>query len=147
MTRGPERPIDILLAEDSDSDVFLTREALREGKVLNRLHVVRDGVETMDFLRRRPPFEDVPTPDLILLDIHMPRKSGVEVLREVKEDPALKRIPVVVLTTSNDPEDVQRVYDIHANCYITKPVDFDQFLDVIRQIESFWLEVVTLPTG
>jgi len=145
--RRAEQAIDILLAEDSESDAMLTREALREGKVLNRLHVVYDGVEAMQFLRREPPFEDAPTPDLVLLDIHMPRKDGVEVLREVKADPRLKRIPVVVLTTSDDPEEVQRAYDIHANCYITKPVDLDQFLHVIRQIESFWLEVVTLPKG
>jgi CheY-like chemotaxis protein len=138
-------PIEILLVEDNPGDVRLTREALREGKVHNRLHVVQDGVEAMKFLRGEAPYEDAPRPDVILLDLNLPRKNGREVLAEVKSDPDLMRIPVVVLTTSDDERDVLHAYEYHANCYITKPVDLEQFLGVVRSIEDFWLTVVRLP--
>ena len=139
------RPVEILLVEDNPGDVRLTREALRDGKVHNRLHVVQDGVEAMAFLRREPPYGEVPRPDVILLDLNLPRKNGREVLAEVKSDPDLMRIPVVVLTTSDDERDVLHAYEYHANCYITKPVDLEQFLGVVRSIEDFWLTVVRLP--
>jgi len=139
------RPIEILLIEDSPGDVRLTREALKEAKVLNRLSVATDGVEAMEFLRRRGRHADTPRPDLILLDLNLPRKDGREVLEEIKTDPSLKRIPVVVLTTSRAEEDVIRAYDLHANCYITKPVDFKQFIVVVQAIEDFWLTIVKLP--
>jgi two-component system, chemotaxis family, response regulator Rcp1 len=141
------RPIDILLVEDNPGDVRLTVEALREGKVHNNLHVVGDGVDALAFLHREGQYADAPTPDLILLDLNLPRKDGREVLAEIKADPQLRRIPVVVLTTSNAEQDVLRSYDLHANCYITKPVDLDQFINVVRTIEEFWLAVVTLPTS
>ncbi len=139
------RPIEILLVEDSPSDTDLTVEALEAAKVCNRLSVVADGVEALDFLRRRGTFGDAPRPDLILLDLNLPRKSGREVLAEIKEDEGLKAIPVVVLTTSQADQDVLLAYSLHANCYITKPVDFRQFLEVVKSIESFWLTVVKLP--
>jgi chemotaxis family two-component system response regulator Rcp1 len=139
------RPIDILLVEDSPSDTELTVEALRDGKVANRLSVVEDGVQAMEFLRRQNQFARAPRPDLILLDLNLPRKDGREVLVELKADPNLKTIPVVVLTTSGTDQDVLRAYQLCANCYITKPVDFKQFLEVVRSIEHFWLTVVTLP--
>ena len=139
------QPIEILLVEDNPGDARLTIEAMREAKVLNRMHVVEDGVEAMEFLRRQGRFGDAPRPDLILLDLNLPRKDGREVLAEVKTDPDLKRIPVVVLTTSRAEEDVLRAYDLHANCYVTKPVDFEQFMRVVRQIDEFWVKVVTLP--
>jgi CheY-like chemotaxis protein len=139
------RPIDILLVEDSPADVRLTREALAEGKVRNRLSVVADGMEAMDFLRRRSRFASAPWPDLILLDLNLPRKDGREVLEEVKADPDLRRIPVVVLTTSRTEEDILRSYNLHANCYITKPMDLDKFFAVIKAIDDFWLTVVRLP--
>ena len=139
------RPIDILLVEDSPGDVRLTREALADGKVRNRLSVVADGMEAMDFLRRRRSFADAPRPDLILLDLNLPRKDGREVLEEVKADPDLRRIPVVVLTTSGAEEDILRSYSLHANCYITKPMDLDKFFAVIKAIDDFWLTVVRLP--
>jgi chemotaxis family two-component system response regulator Rcp1 len=137
--------IEILLVEDSPGDVRLTREALRDGKVRNHLHVVPDGVQAMAFLRREGPYAEAPRPDLVLLDLNLPRKTGREVLQEVKSDPALAQIPVVVLTTSKADEDVVRAYESHANCFITKPVDFDQFLTVVRSIEDFWLTIVRLP--
>ena len=142
-TRG--RPIEILLVEDSPSDAELTIEALTEAKVTNRLSRVEDGVEAMQFLRRQGPYADAHRPDLIMLDLNLPRKDGREVLRELKEDADLRTIPVVVLTTSNAERDVLQSYELHANCYITKPVDFQQFLRVIKSIEQFWLSVVTLP--
>jgi two-component system, chemotaxis family, response regulator Rcp1 len=138
-------PIELLLVEDSEPDVRLTMEALRDAKVQNRLWVVEDGVEAMAFLRREGRYADAPRPDLVLLDLNLPRKDGRDVLREIKNDDALKRIPVVVLTTSKSEEDVLRAYDLHANCYITKPVDFNRFLEVVRSIEDFWLTVVRLP--
>ena len=139
------QPIEILLVEDSAGDVRLTMEALKGAKVSNRLHVARDGVEAMAFLRQQREYADAPRPDLILLDLNMPRKNGREVLAETKADEDLKRIPVVILTISQAEEDVLRAYDLHANCYITKPVDLNQFLEVIQAIEDFWLTIVKLP--
>ncbi|MDY6964707.1 MAG: response regulator [Halobacteriota archaeon] len=141
------RPINILLAEDNPGDVRLTQEAFKEGKIRNELYVAGDGVEAMAFLRREGEYTDVPRPDLILLDLNMPRKNGREVLEEIKTDDNLKRIPVVILTTSKAEEDILRTYDLHANCYISKPVDMDQFIDVVKLIENFWFTVVKLPGG
>ncbi len=141
------KPIELLLVEDSEPDVRLTIEALREAKVKNRLWVVEDGVEAMDFLHQRNGHTDAPRPDLILLDLNLPRKDGREVLREIKADQSLRRIPVVILTTSRSEEDVLRAYDLHANCYITKPVDFNRFMEVVKSVEDFWLTVVKLPDG
>ena len=138
-------PIELLLVEDSEPDVRLTIEALREAKVKNRLWVVEDGVEALDFLRQQGRHADAPRPDLILLDLNLPRKDGRQVLKEIKNDDSLKRIPVVVLTTSKSEEDVLRAYSLHANCYITKPVDFNRFMEVVKSIENFWLPVVSLP--
>ena len=145
MTPPDLRPIEILLVEDSPSDTELTVEALREAKLRNRLNAVQDGVQAMEFLRRQGQFAHAPRPDVILLDLNLPRKDGRQVLAEIKADDALKSIPVVVLTTSRAEQDVLRAYQLNANCYITKPVDFEQFLEVVRAIESFWLCVVTLP--
>jgi chemotaxis family two-component system response regulator Rcp1 len=139
------QPVEFLLVEDSPGDVRLTREALREGKIRNNLSVVPDGVEALAFLRREGRYANAPRPDVILLDLNLPRMGGREVLAAIKEDSQLRRIPVVILTTSNDEQDILRAYDLHANCYITKPVDFEQFITVIRAIEGFWLTVVTLP--
>lgn len=139
------RPIDILLVEDSPADVRLTREALKEAKVLNTLHVVQDGMAALAFLRRQGQYAGSPLPHLILLDLNLPKKDGREVLAEIKQDEVLKCIPVVVLTTSRAEEDVVRSYNLHANAYVTKPVDLKAFLKVIRSIEEFWLAVVTLP--
>ena len=144
---NPVNPIDILLVEDSPADVRLTREALKEAKVLNTLHVVEDGVAALAFLRKEGQYALQSNPDLILLDLNLPKKDGREVLAEIKQDEKLKRIPVVVLTTSRAEEDVVRSYNLHANAYVTKPVDLKQFLEVIRAIEAFWLAVVTLPPG
>jgi CheY-like chemotaxis protein len=140
------RPVEILLVEDSPSDVDLTREALEDAKVRNNLSVVNDGVEALAFLRRQGQYANAPRPDLILLDLNMPRKDGREVLAEIKEDPQLRRIPVVILTTSEAEQDVLRSYNLHANCYVTKPVDLDRFVTVVRSIESFWLAIVKLPS-
>ncbi len=145
MKTNEGRAIEILLVEDSPSDAELTVEALREGKMRNRLSLVEDGVQAMAFLRRQGEYAQAPRPDLILLDLNLPRKDGREVLEELKADESLKLIPVVVLTTSRAEQDVLRAYRSHANCYITKPVDFKQFLEVVRSIESFWLFIVTLP--
>lgn len=139
------RPIEILLVEDSPSDTQLTVEALREAKVRNSLSIVEDGEQALEYLRREGKYARATRPDLIMLDLNLPRKDGREVLAEIKADEELKTIPVVVLTTSRAEQDVLRAYQLNANCYITKPVDFEQFLDVIRMIESFWLFVVTLP--
>ncbi|MEI6502314.1 MAG: response regulator [Armatimonadota bacterium] len=136
--------IEILLVEDNPGDVRLTREALRESKVINNLSVAKDGVEALEMLRREGPHGAQRRPDLILLDLNLPRKDGREVLGEIKEDPDLRRIPVVVLTTSEAESDVHRAYDLHANCYIVKPVDLDQFINVVRTIEGFWFSIVTL---
>ena len=139
------KAIELLLVEDSEPDVRLTKEALREAKVKNRLWVVEDGVHALEFLQQKGRYADVPRPDLILLDLNLPRKDGRQVLQEIKSDESLKRIPVVVLTTSKNEEDVLRAYELHANCYITKPVDFNRFMDVVKSIEDFWLTVVRLP--
>ncbi len=139
------RPIEILLVEDNPGDVRLTIEALRDGKVYNRLSVARDGVEALAFLHREGPFANVSQPDVILLDLNLPKKNGHEVLAELKADPELKRIPVVVLTTSKADQDVVRSYDLYANCFITKPVDLEQFMTVVQSIEAFWLTIVKLP--
>jgi chemotaxis family two-component system response regulator Rcp1 len=139
------KSIEILLIEDNPGDVRLTKEVLKEGKVRNNLQVVGDGVEAMAFLRRENSYAKASRPDLILLDLNLPKKDGREVLQEIKADHQLKRIPVVVLTTSDADEDILKSYDLCANCYITKPVDLDQFIRVIRSIETFWLTIVTLP--
>jgi CheY-like chemotaxis protein len=139
------RAIEILLVEDNLGDARLTFEALREAKVTNRLSHVRDGVEAMAFLRREGAFASAPRPDLILLDLNLPRKDGREVLSEIKHDERFRRIPVVVLTVSQADEDILRAYNLNANCYITKPVDLDQFIKVVRSIENFWLTIVKLP--
>lgn len=140
------RPIEILLVEDSPSDAELTMEALREAGALNHFNFVDDGVKALEFLRRQGPYASVPRPDLVMLDLNLPRKDGREVLAELKADEDLRRIPVVVLTSSCAESDILRSYDLHANCYISKPVDFQQFIDVVRTIESFWLQVVSLPS-
>jgi CheY-like chemotaxis protein len=139
------RPVEILLVEDNPGDVRLTREALREGQITNRLSVAPDGVEALAFLRRAGRYADAPRPDVILLDLNLPRMDGRELLAAIKADSQLRRIPVVILTTSSDERDVLRAYELHANCYITKPVDFEQFIGVVQAIESFWLTIVTLP--
>jgi two-component system, chemotaxis family, response regulator Rcp1 len=141
------RPIEILLVEDNAADVRLTVEALREGKVRNNLSVARDGAEAMEFLRREGPYAEAPRPDLVLLDLNLPRMDGREVLAELKADPELRTIPVVVLTTSSAEADILRSYSLHANCYITKPVDLDQFVTVVKSIDDFWLTIVRLPKG
>ena len=145
--RSTVRPVEILLIEDSPSDADLAIEALSQGKILNNLHFVEDGVEAIKFLRKKSPYLSVPRPDLILLDLNLPKKSGVEVLEEIKTDINLKLIPVVILSTSAAPEDIIKSYSLHANCYITKPVDFVQFTKVVRLIEEFWLSVVQLPVS
>jgi CheY-like chemotaxis protein len=133
------------MVEDNPGDVRLTREALRGGKIWNEIHVATDGVAALDFLRRKPPHEHAPRPDLILLDLNLPKKDGREVLAAIKGDLNLKTIPVVILTTSQAEEDVIRAYNLNCNCYVTKPVDFDQFTRIVQAIEQFWLSVVTLP--
>jgi len=140
------RPIEILLVEDNPGDVRLTQEVLKEGKVHNKLSIVENGVEALSFLRKEENYENSPTPDLILLDLNLPKKDGREVLVDIKNDDELKRIPVVVLTTSQAEEDVLKVYDLNANCYVSKPVDLGQFIDVVKSIEDFWLSIVKLPT-
>jgi two-component system, chemotaxis family, response regulator Rcp1 len=139
------RPVEILLVEDNPGDVRLTREALREGKVRNNLAVAADGVEAIAYLRKEGEYENAVRPDLILLDLNLPRKDGREVLEEIKADPSLRHIPVVVLTSSQAEEDIVRAYDLHANCYVTKPVDLDQFIRVVESIEDFWFTIVKLP--
>lgn len=140
------RPVEILLVEDNNGDVRLTVEALREGKVRNNLHVARDGVEALRFLRREGSHASAKRPDLILLDLNLPKKDGREVLAELKDDPELKTIPVVVLTTSSAEVDILKSYSLHANCYITKPVDLEKFVEVVRSIDDFWLTIVRLPS-
>jgi CheY-like chemotaxis protein len=140
------KQIEILLVEDNEGDVGLVEEVFQEAKIMNNLHVADDGEEAMLFLHKKGQFSGVPCPDIILLDLNLPKKDGREVLKEIKEDDNLKRIPVVVLTTSKAEEDILKSYDLHANSYITKPVDFDQFIKVIKSIENFWLDVVKLPS-
>ena len=138
-------PVEILLVEDSPGDARLTAEALKEGKVLHHMTVVPDGVEAMAYLRRQGSYGEARRPDLILLDLNLPKKDGREVLGEIKQDASLKKIPVVVLTTSAAEQDILRSYELHANCYITKPVDLEQFISVVRSVEDFWLTIVRLP--
>jgi len=145
MTDDSLAPIDILLVEDDPGDVLMTREAFEHHKIRNALHVVSDGVEALQFVRREPPYQDAPRPGLILLDLNLPRRDGREVLAELKADADLRRIPVVVLTTSEAEEDILRSYSLHANAYVTKPVDFDRFVEVVRQIDDFFVTVVKLP--
>ena len=139
------RPVQILLVEDNPGDVRLTIEALKEAKVLNKLMVVKDGVEALSLLRQEGQYAHVAFPDLILLDLNLPKKDGREVLAEIKNDDKLKHIPVVILTTSRDEQDVLKSYNLHANCYISKPVELDQFVRVVKSIEDFWLGIVVLP--
>lgn len=143
---APVRPVNILLVEDSPGDVRLTKEILADTRMANEIHVVNDGEAAMAFLRRRGEHTDAPRPDLVLLDLNLPRKDGREVLQEMKNDETLRRIPVIVLTTSAAERDVLRSYDLHVNCYITKPIDLDEFITVVRSIEGFWLSVVRLPS-
>jgi len=142
---GDAPPVEILLVEDNPGDYRLTQEALKEGKVYNNLYWARDGVEALDFLKQVGKFADAPRPDIILLDLNLPKKDGRQVLEEIKRDSSLRAIPVVILTTSKAEEDVLRSYDLHANCYVTKPVDLDKFIVVVQSIDRFWLTVVTLP--
>ena len=141
------KPIEILLVEDNPGDVRLTKEALKEAKVINNLTVLKDGVEALAFLRQEGPYAAAKRPHLILLDLNLPRKDGREVLAQIKADDALRRIPVVVLTTSEDEQDVLKSYNLHANCYVTKPVDLERFIKVVRSIEHFWLGIVVLPAN
>jgi CheY-like chemotaxis protein len=141
------RPVEILLVEDDPGDILITREALDQSKLVNNLHSVVNGEEALAFVRREGTYADVPRPDLVLLDLNLPRRDGREVLAEIKSDPELRRIPVVVLTTSQAEEDVLRSYDLHANAYVTKPVDFERFVDVVHQIDEFYFAVVRLPRG
>jgi len=145
MSKISGKPIEILLVEDNPGDVRLTQEALKNGKVLNNLSVVGDGVEALSFLNRKGKYPDAPRPNLILLDLNLPKKNGREVLEDIKKDAKFKRIPVVVLTISRDEQDIMKSYNRHANCYITKPVDLDQFIKVVKSIEDFWLTIVKLP--
>lgn len=146
MTMQPMgRTAEFLLVEDNPGDVRLTREALRESKVKNNLHVVSNGVDAIAFLRRKGPYADAPRPDIILLDLNLPKMDGREVLAEIKADPLLRRIPVVVITSSEAEQDILRSYDLHVNCYVTKPVDLEQFMKVVQSVETFWLTIVKLP--
>jgi CheY-like chemotaxis protein len=141
------KPIEILLVEDNEGDARLARESLKESKVINNVHHVTDGVEALNFLCHKGTYKDAPRPDLILLDLNLPRKDGREVLAEIKKDNDLKRIPVVVLTISSDEQDIFKTYNLHVNCFITKPIDLEQFMKVVHSIEDFWLTVVKLPDG
>lgn len=140
------RPVNVLLVEDNPGDVRLTQEAFKEAKIFIKLDVTMDGAEAIKFLRKEGNYADVVTPDLILLDLNLPKKDGREVLKEIKTDDTLKRIPVVVLTTSNAEQDIMKSYNLHVNCYINKPVDFEKFFDIIQKIEEFWLTTAILPT-
>ena len=141
------KPIEILLVEDNPGDVRLTEEALADAKVRNILHVVGNGVEALQFLRREGPYADRPRPDLILLDLNLPIKNGMEVLSDIKADPDLRAIPVVILTTSQAEKDILKAYHLNANCYVTKPLDLDRFVEVVKSIEDFWFSIVQLPRG
>lgn len=146
MTTG-DNPAEILLAEDNPGDVVLAKKALKQGKLANNLHVVADGVEAMRYLRQEAEYADAPRPDLILLDLNMPRKDGKEVLADIDEEDELSRIPVVVLTSSESEADIARSYELSANAYLTKPVDFDGFVEIVNRLEGFWFQVVKLPEG
>lgn len=139
--------VDILLVEDNEGDVRLALEAMRDSKILNKIHHVSDGEEAMAFLHKEGKYANVPRPDLVLLDLNLPKKDGRQVLTEIKNDDNLKRIPVVVLTVSSAEEDILKSYDLHANCFITKPIDLNQFMIVVRSVEDFWLTIVKLPSG
>ena len=139
------RNIEILLVEDNPGDVRLTQEAFKEGKISNNLSVVKDGAAAIDFLKKNGEYKNSPTPDLILLDLNLPKKNGHEVLEEIRKDPALKMIPVIILTSSEADKDILRAYSLNANCYIKKPVDLDQLLRTVKAIDNFWLEIVKLP--
>ena len=145
MTQFNGKPIEILLVEDSPGDVRLTIEALKEGKISNKLFVANDGIEALDFLMKKGEYENAVTPDLILLDLNLPKMDGRELLAKIKEEPRIKQIPVVVLTTSSSEEDIINTYELHANCFITKPVDMNQFIHVVQAIEDFWVSIVKLP--
>ena len=145
MAYRQSRPVEVLLVEDNPGDVRLTQEALKDGRVLVNLTVAYDGVEALDILHRKGPHASKARPDLILLDLNLPKKNGREVLESIKADDDLKRIPVIVMTTSKAEQDIHRAYHLNANCYVTKPVDLDEFLNVVRSIEDFWLTIVTLP--
>ena len=145
MKRVDAMAVDILLVEDNPGDVRLTKEALKDAKVLNEIYVAKDGVEAMEFLNKKGQFAEAPIPDMILLDLNLPRKDGREVLAEIKKDPKLKHIPVIVLTTSKADEDIIKTYNLHANAYITKPVDLNRFVEIIHALEEFWFTIVKLP--
>jgi two-component system, chemotaxis family, response regulator Rcp1 len=145
-TSNPTTPIEILLVEDNPGDARLAMEALKDSKLLNNIHHVVDGEQAIDFLRREGDFQDAPRPDIVLLDLNLPRKDGREVLADIKNDPKLQMIPVVVLTTSEAEQDIVQSYRLHANCYITKPVDLDKFLHIIDSMQDFWLSIVRLPS-
>ncbi|MFA5860763.1 MAG: response regulator [Candidatus Thermoplasmatota archaeon] len=145
--RTPSKPIEILLVEDNPDDVELTVEALADSKVLNRISIARDGVEAIDFVNKRGQFADAPTPDVILLDLNMPRKSGREVLAELKADPNHRHIPIIILTTSSAEEDILRSYKLQASAYVVKPVDFNRFVEVVKAIDTFWFNVASYPAG
>ena len=144
-TKKQSKEIEILLVEDSPADILITREAFQDARLTNTLHVVEDGVKAMEFLRREGSYASAPRPDLILLDLNLPRKNGREVLAEIKATAEFKSIPIVVLTTSNADEDILKAYNLHANCYVIKPVGFDNFFKAVQSIESFWFSIVTLP--
>ncbi len=139
------KPMSILLVEDDSADARLTVEAFKEGRVSNNLTVVEDGVEAMSYLRQQGGYSEAPRPDIILLDLNMPRKDGRKVLAEIKEDPDLRRIPAIILTTSRAERDITAIYNLHGNCYITKPVNLDRFIEAVKSIEDFWLTIVKLP--
>ncbi len=141
------KPVDILLVDDDEGDVLLTQKALKKGKIANSLCVARDGVEALQFLRQEGEFKDAPRPDMILLDLNMPRMDGRETLSEIKKDPELRTIPVIVLTTSDADQDIVKSYDLQASCYVTKPVDLEQFTQVVQTLQEFWLCVVKFPQG
>jgi chemotaxis family two-component system response regulator Rcp1 len=145
VTKSLPRHIEILLVEDSPADVLLTREAFDQNRIINEIHVAEDGVQAMDFLHKRGEYASAPRPDLILLDLNLPRKNGREVLAEIKADSDLRKIPIVVLTTSNAEEDILKAYDLNANCYVVKPVGFDNFMEAVQSIRHFWFSIVTLP--
>jgi chemotaxis family two-component system response regulator Rcp1 len=145
-TKRQSTPIEILLVEDNEGDIVLTREAFKESKLNNNLSIVKDGVEALSFLKKEGIYSGVPRPDIILLDLNLPKKTGLEVLHEIKSDPKLKTIPVVILTCSKNEDDIWETYSNQANCYITKPVDFDKFINVIKSLNNFWLDIVKLPS-
>ncbi|MDZ7316809.1 MAG: response regulator [candidate division KSB1 bacterium] len=147
MTGMDLRPVEILLVEDNPGDIRLAQEGLREAKVLNNLHVVKDGEEALAFLYRQGQYQNAPRPNIILLDLNLPRRNGREVLAEIKKDESLRQIPVVILTSSKSEEDIAKSYDLHANSYVCKPVDLDKFFQILKAFEAFWLTVVELPSG